>query len=491
MAIDRKFAAALALHRFGFGPVPGAIAAIADDPRGALLAELERPGAGQVAAANLPDSAQTARELLDYRAARLAQRKLAEQAKKEAPAGADNPAAAKSAGAGTPGAGGAAGTDGQASAQPSAADGQKRPPGLPLQLVQNEAQVRIEAALSGQIGFVERLVWFWSNHFCVSNDRVIAVAGSYEREAIRPHVLGRFLDMLTAVESHPAMLYYLDNFVSMGPHSIAGINQNRGLNENLAREALELHTLGVRSGYSQADVTSFADVLTGWTFIGVTVPNHGGEFVFVKRMHEPGEQVVLGEHYLDTGFEQGRAVLADLAAHPATAQHIARKLAVHFVADEPPQSLVDKLTERFIVSDGDLKEVAKALIAADESWTPQRTKLKRPFDWHIGALRLAGGRGVAARFMGAQASLGEPMWRPPGPNGFPEHESAWIDGLPQRADIASTFAGRVAERVDPVALVDEGLGPLASAETRDAVVRASDRAQALTLLLMAPEFLRR
>jgi uncharacterized protein (DUF1800 family) len=491
MAIDRKFTAALALHRFGFGPVPGAIAAIADDPRGALLAELERPGAGQVAAANLPDSAAAARELLDFRAERLAQRKLAEQAKKEAPAGAASPAAAKSAGAGAAGASAAAGTNAQAGTQPSAADGQKRPPGLPLQLVQNEAEVRIEAALSSQIGFVERLVWFWSNHFCVSNDRVIAVAGSYEREAIRPHVLGRFLDMLTAVESHPAMLYYLDNFVSMGPHSIAGINQNRGLNENLAREALELHTLGVRSGYSQADVTGFANVLTGWTFIGVTVPNHGGEFVFVKRMHEPGEQVVLGKHYLDTGFEQGRAVLADLAAHPATARHIARKLAVHFVADEPPQSLVDKLAERFIVSDGDLKEVAKALIGADESWTPQRTKLKRPFDWHIAALRLAGGRGVVARFMGAQASLGEPMWRPPGPNGFPEYESAWIDGLPQRADIASTFAGRVADRIDPIALVDEGLGPLASTETRDAVGRASDRAQALTLLLMAPEFLRR
>lgn len=485
MAIDRKFAAALALHRFGFGPVPGAIAAIADDPRGALLAELERPGAGQITAANLPDSAQAARELLDYRAERLAQRKLAEQAKQQqakqqTPADGGNATAPTNTEAGI-----------QAGAQSPAANGQNRPPELPLALVQNEAQVRIEAATSSQIGFVERLVWFWSNHFCVSNDRVIAVAGSYEREAIRPHVLGRFFDMLTAVESHPAMLYYLDNFVSMGPHSIAGINQTRGLNENLAREALELHTLGVRSGYSQTDVTSFANVLTGWTIVGLGVPNHGGEFAFIKRMHEPGEQVVLGRHYLDTGLEQGRAVLADLAAHPATAQHIAHKLAVHFVADEPPQTLVDKLTERFIVSDGDLKEVAKALIHADESWTPERTKLKRPFDWHIGALRLAGGRGIPARFMGAQALLGEPMWRPPGPNGFPEHESAWIDGLAQRVDIANRFADRVAKRLDPVALIDEGLGPLASAEARDAVARAGNRTQALTLLLMAPEFLRR
>ncbi len=490
MAIDRKFAAALALHRFGFGPVPGAIAAIAGDPRAALLAELERPGAGQIMAANLPDSAQAARELLDYRAERLARRKLAEQAKQQqekqqqaeqqAPAGEGHAAAATNAAAGM-----------QAGAQPTAANGQNRPAELPLALVQNEAQARIEAAVSSQIGFVERLVWFWSNHFSVSNDRVVAVAGSYEREAIRPHVLGRFVDMLTAVESHPAMLYYLDNAFSVGPNSVTGINQKRGINENLAREALELHTVGVRSGYSQADVTRFANVLTGWTFIGAGVPNHGGEFIFIKLWHEPGEQVVLGRRYPDTGFEQGRAVLADLAAHPATAQHIARKLAVHFVADEPPQSLVDKLTERFIVSDGDLKEVAKALIGADESWTPRRTKLKHPFDWHISALRLAGGRGIAARFMGAQALLGEPMWRPPGPNGFPEHEAAWIDGLPQRAEIANRFAGRVAERLDPVALVDDGLGPLASAETREAVGRAGNRTQALTLLLMAPEFLRR
>ena len=479
MAIDPKFTAALALHRFGFGPVPGAIAAMADDPRGALLAELERPSAGQVAAANLPNSAQAGRAFAEYRAERLAQQKLLQRAKQQAPAGSGDTTAMKSEG------------DAQARGAQATNNGQNRPPELPALLVQNEAQVRVEAALSAPTGFVERLVWFWSNHFCVSTDISLSMAGAYEREAIRPHVLGRFLDMLTAVESHPAMLFYLSNAQSMGPNSVAGINNDRGLNENLAREALELHTLGVRSGYSQADVISFAKVLTGWTLISTLVPAHGGEFVFFKRFHEPGEQVVLGRHYRDTGFEQGRSVLADLAAHPATAQHIARKLAVHFVADEPPQALVDKLAERFIVSDGDLKEVAKALIGADESWTPRRTKLKRPFDWHVGALRLTGARGVIARFMNGQALLGEPLWRPPGPNGFPEHEAAWIDGLAQRVDVTNSFASRIADRVDPVALLDEGLGPLASSETRDAVARAGNRVQALTLLLMAPEFLRR
>src|SRR6516165_8498946 len=214
---------------------------------------------------------------------------------------------------------------------------------------------------------------------------------------------------------------------------------------------------------------------TGWTFFNVGAPGHGGEFVFFKRFHEPGEQVVLGKRYPDTGVDQGRAALADLARHPATALHIAQKLARHFVADEPPPTLVAKLEKNFKDSDGDLKEVAKALVTAEESWMPQRTKLKRPSEW----------------MMSGQALLGEPLWRPPAPNGFADNESTWIDGLSQRVDIASNFAGRVADRLDPVALVETGLGPLASAETRNTVARAESRAQALALLLMAPEFLRR
>jgi uncharacterized protein (DUF1800 family) len=184
-------------------------------------------------------------------------------------------------------------------------------------------------------------------------------------------------------------------------------------------------------------------------------------------------------------------VLIDLARHPATARHIAQKFAVHFVADEPPTSLVDKLEKSFRDSDGHLKELAKTLIAADEAWTPERTKLKRPSEWHIGALRLTSSRGNVARFMGGQTLLGEPLWRPPAPNGFSDYQSAWIDGLAQRADIASNFSNRVADRLDPVALIDQGLGPLASAATRDTIARAGSRAQALALLLMAPEFLRK
>jgi uncharacterized protein (DUF1800 family) len=477
----RNFEAALALHRFGFGPVAGSIAAIADDPRGALLADLERPGAGRVAAAQLPNSAQAARSLFEFRAERLAKEKLAQRAKQAAEAEGMGSAAAH-----------APNPDGDAQTPaPQAAQNQNPPPALPVQLIQNEGKVRIEAAVAADIGFVERLVWFWSNHFCVSADKIVSMAGAYEREAIRPHVLGRFVDMLTAVETHPAMLFYLDNGLSIGPNSTAGINRDKSLNENLAREILELHTLGVRTGYSQDDVTRFANVLTGWTWVAFGEPSHGGEFVFVKRMHEPGEQTVIGKTYPDTGVNQGRAVLADLARQPATAAHIAHKFARHFVADQPPPSLVDKLTKSFTDSDGNLKELAKTLIAAEEAWTPERTKLKRPAEWIISALRLTGAQWVIGRVMGGQALLGEPLWRPPAPNGFADDESEWIDGLSQRIDAADNFAGGAAERLDPVALAEAGLGPLASAETRNTVARAQSRAQALVLLLMSPEFLRR
>ena len=186
------------------------------------------------------------------------------------------------------------------------------------------------------------------------------MSGAYEREAIRPHVLGRFADMLLAAEGHPAMLFYLDQTASMGANSIAGINRTRGLNENLAREILELHTLGVRSGYTQDDVIGFANVLTGWTLVPPgDNPEHGGEFIFNPRLHEPGAQKVLGKTYEDEAVEQGRAVLRDLAAHPATATHVATKLARHFIADTPPPPLVERMAKAFLDTGGDLKEVAK------------------------------------------------------------------------------------------------------------------------------------
>ena len=215
-------------------------------------------------------------------------------------------------------------------------------PGIPQQIYLEEAKARLDSALGAEIGLVERLTWFWSNHFCISADKgqVRSLCGAYEREAIRAHVLGKFSDMLLAAESHPAMLMYLDNAGSIGPNSIAGQRRGKGINENLAREILELHTLGVRGGYSQGDVTSFAKVITGWTFRPLKQdPERGGEFIFNERLHEPGAQTVMGHNYDDSGYDQGRMVLLALARHPATARHVATKLARHFVADDPLEYL--------------------------------------------------------------------------------------------------------------------------------------------------------
>jgi uncharacterized protein (DUF1800 family) len=451
--------AALALHRFGFGPRAGSIEEIAADPRGALTAELDRPGAGQITKPDLPTSGAANRAVFEYNAERNAENKRTRRDATQA-------------------------TMETAPAKPEAMP-------LPRQLFRNEARARIDAALDAEIGLVERLVWFWSNHFCVNQDKTV-MAGAYEREAIRPHVLGRFSDMLLAAEGHPAMLLYLDNAQSIGPNSIAGINRDKGLNENLGREILELHTLGVRTVYTQDDVTNFAKVLTGWTIRQTASdPDHGGEFVFIKRMHEPGPETVIGKEYDDSGTGQARAVLADLARHPATAKHVATKLAYHFIADDTPPVLVERLTQRFLDTDGDLKEVTMAMIAAPEVWAPEQAKIKRPGEWIVAALRATGERGDIGRILGAQALLGEPLWRPPAPKGFSDENAAWLDGLAQRLDMANAFAHREGLAIEPKAIMETALGPLASAETRQTIARAESRPEALTLLLMAPEFQRR
>ena len=489
---DGAAEAALALHRFGLGPRPGSIAAIASDPRGALLAELERPGIGLIDNPELLTSAQSSRAAFEARAARQARNVVAECTRKEAEqqAQAMNGEMAAPADAAKPtGAPQTERTD--AAPRPAAATVAKTGPTPEQQNFLKEVRARLDAALDVEIGFAERLVWFWSNHFCVSGDKVPNMAGGYERE-IRPHVLGRFANMLLAAEGHPAMLVYLDNAMSFGPNSVAGINRSRGLNENLAREILELHTLGVRTGYSQDDVIRFANVLTGRTVISIgDNPEHGAEFIFNRRLHEPGPQEVIGKSYPDGGVEQGRAVLADLARHPATANHVAAKLARHFVADAPPPALVEQLAKTFRDTDGDLKEVAKALVASDEAWAAPRDKLKKPCEWVVAMLRAAGLRGDPDRFRRGQAGLGEPLWFPPAPQGFPDDEATWIDGMGRRLDIANSLAERVAQRVDPNEIIDTALGPLAGFETRQAVARAESREQALVLTFMSPEFQRR
>jgi uncharacterized protein (DUF1800 family) len=516
MSNPAKAEALLALNRFGLGPRPGSIAAISADPRGALLAELDRSPALLAAASALPSSGQALRVVAEFNDKRLARIRAAkradDQAKKDkakqelakqdqakedqakedqakqqmadaSAMAAPNPTTMVAA---TPE---KAADDAEAKAT-AAADAVPHPR---EKIYLDEAKARTEAALAAEIGFTERLVWFWSNHFCVSADVIRSMAGAYEREAIRPHVLGRFTDLVLAAEGHPAMLYYLDNLGSMGANSIAGLNRARGLNENMAREVMELHTLGVRSGYSQADVTSFANILTGWSWLPpADNPEHGGEFSFNPRLHEPGAQTVLGKSYADEGVEQGRAALRDFAAHPATAHHLADKLARHFIADAPPPELVERMAKVFRDTDGDLEEVAKTMVTSSEAWAVPAAKLKRPSEWVVGIARAAGITGVdPKRFTGGQALLGEGLWRPPAPKGFADDEASWIDGIGRRLDIANAVAEREAGQLDPDDVIDTVLEGCVSAEVRQAVSRAESRQQALTLLFMAAEFQRR
>jgi uncharacterized protein (DUF1800 family) len=469
----------MVLHRFGMGPRPGSIAAIEADPRGALIAELERPSAGEIAAAELPPSAKAYRTVTDAYAKRQAKAKVA---KKEQDAKRQQMVET-------------------ASMMEESAQGMEMANKVAAQAVPDpgrsiyleEARLRIAAALSAEIGFAERLVWFWSNHFCISANKIRSMSGAYEREAIRPRLLGRFTDLLLSAEGHPAMLFYLDQTVSMGANSIAGINNTRGLNENLAREILELHTLGVRTGYTQNDVIAFANVLTGWTLVPPgDNPEHGGEFTFNPRLHEPGAQNVLGRSYDDETVEQGRAVLRDLAANPATATHVASKMARHFIADTPAPALVERMTKAFLDAGGDLKQVARTMVSSPEAWTGPPAKLKRPSEWVVGMVRATGLTQVdPARFTDGQALLGEPLWRPPSPKGFPDDEASWIDGMGRRLDVANNFAERVASRVDPQEIIETVFGDVVSPEVKQAVGRAESRQQALVLLFMSAEFQRR
>ena len=486
MESDRRHAL-LALNRFGYG-ARGAgndLAAAAQDPRGLLKVELDQTDVALASDASLPSSRDALQAL-------FAERQRVQAMREKEPAQPDAPAARRDVPL----------TEAKPSTSPDMAQGGSKPEPkakaeqpIPQQLFRAEALVRFRKAAAAETGYVERLVQFWSNHFCVSATKgglVRATAGSFEREAIRPHVLGRFADMLQSVVQHPAMLAYLDNAQSFGPTSMAGQRQKRGLNENLAREILELHTLGVGGGYTQADVTSLAQILTGWTFSGAQGrAGEPGEFAFFARAHEPGDRVVLGKRYKAAGIEQGEAALADLARHPSTARHIATKLAQHFVADAPPAALVDRLTAVFKNTDGDLKGLAVALTEDDEAWNATHAKIRSPYEFMIAAMRATGHIPEDVRILlGPLLVMGMPLWQPPGPNGWPDTAAAWATpkGMKSRLDIAAAIAARAKDGANPRQLIETCLGQTASAETRQAIVRAESRQQGLALLLMSPEF---
>ena len=377
-------------------------------------------------------------------------------------------------------------------------DAAKRKLSMEQEIFRSEALARFQHAIAAEAGLIDRLVWFWSNHFCVSvakSQFSRVTAGNLEREAIRPHVLGHFGEMLKAVEQHPAMLHYLDNQQSVGPNSKAGQNRKKGLNENLAREIMELHSLGVGGGYSQADVTSLARIITGWSVHGREVKNaEPGTFAFNANAHEPGDQTVLGKVYAANGIAQGEAVLSDLARHKATAKHIAFKLARHFVADVPPASLVERLSQVFLQSDGDLKAVTLALLDADEAWNAPLTKLRSPAEFLVAVAR-ATGRNMddPGQLLNGLNALGQPLWQPSGPNGFGDTVDTWAsaEGMKLRLDVASNLARQVKDLGNPLDVLDAVSGAAASSLTKEAIARAESKQQGFAILLMSPEFQRR
>jgi uncharacterized protein (DUF1800 family) len=469
-----RLSPAIAANRFGLGAKPAELTQIGSQPRDWLYAQLSGP-APLLTAPELHSSAETLARGLDVR------REL--RAAKRAAADADS--------------------DDKANAVAAVMKiGQVYRP-----IYVAEATARFHQGVTTDRPFVERLNYFWTNHFAVSIDKnlVLGLAGSLEREAIRPNVLGYFSDMLLAVERHPAMLLYLDNHLSVGAHSRAASllqrrngGQQRGINENLARETLELHTLGVGGGYSQSDVTTFAEVITGWSIGGDGYGRFGGgapgEFVFRPELHEPGAKVVLGKRYPDTGYDQGAAVLRDLAAKPVTAHFIATKLARHFISDDPPSRAVERIANAFSSSNGHLPTVYRAMIESPEAWSPPLAKYKTPNDYIVSTFRglqlpAEGGRASLAAF----EVMGQRTYSPGSPAGWPDRSADWdgASALIKRIEWADAVGQRVGSRLDAKELAPQLLGDNLTSATRTAISRAASGAQAITLMLSAPEFMRR
>jgi len=455
----------IAVNRFGLGAAPGELAAVGGDPRGWLAAQLKGPAPRSMQLEALAPSEQALKEFPRW-VAQLRRNRRAMQ-------------------------------EGDAS-MAKGVEEKFRDHFLPI--LAKETGARLDWAATTSAPLRERLVWFWANHFTVSSAKpvVFAVAGCFEREAIRPHVAGRFEDMLLASTRHPAMILYLDNQLSVRagwspPERFrrAGLPAPSGLNENLAREVLELHTLGVQGGYTQADVTEFARVLTGWSVGRPLAPG----FRFAADRHEPGSRTILGKRYAEDGMAQGEAVLRDLAAHPATATHVAAKLCRHFIADAPPPAAVGRVASAFRDSGGDLPSVHSALLECPEAWSAPLPKLKTPTEFLVACLRaLPEARGAEpGALLFALHEMGQRPFAAPSPQGWPDTAEAWAgsDGLWKRIEWAGILASRLGSRVDPLGLVRDTYGEAANEPTQLAVSRAESREQALALWLSSPEFQRR
>ena len=486
--------AALAAHRFGFGPRPGELRAIAGDPRGWVKSQLGRQSTLPPAIAALPaaedDLWSFGRWLVRRRMRNSNAQRMEERAERQ-----------------------------------GVTQEELRRLSIEDEFVENfrgritrAVAARLEAAVASERPVHERLVHFWSNHFTVSTAKPAAVAlpPSFEKDAIRPHVGGRFADMLLASTKHPGMIVYLDNWLSIGPNSQHAQRPNRarrlpgggrptGLNENLAREILELHTLGVNGGYTQADVQTLAAIISGWTYerprLRQLVQESGGDrtgaelFEFEAGAHEPGPKTLLNRTYPQTGVAQGEAALADLAHHPATARFIATKLCRHYIEDDPPEAAIARVERAFAQSDGDLRITMEALVDSPEAWEIPFAKFKRPEEYLVTLLRSANVRELPNNAaIAALTAMGQRPYSAPGPDGWSDIADSWLtaDLVWKRLEFAQAYAERIGRAdVDPAQLGEACLGPLFSDESRTAVRRAESPTQGFALLFGAPEMQRR
>lgn len=360
----------------------------------------------------------------------------------------------------------------------------------------DDVRARLSQSIATETPVLERLVHFWTNHFTVSatkND-VRPLVGAFEREAIRPNVKKSFFDMLLAVEQHPAMLLYLDNTQSTGPNSPAGLLRDMGLNENLAREILELHTISTAAGYTQADVEAFAKIITGWSV--ETNPLNAadlGTFQFEERLHEPGTQTVLGIAYADTGVEQGKNLLQDLAGHPSTATFVATKLIRHFVSGSPKTDDIERVASVFLETDGDLQAVHSAVFELTSAWEAPFTKFRQPEEFVIAIGRATG---IPSQFDSLLPNLlsemGQQVYGPPSPAGWPDVGSYWLSGqsILRRADVAFV-TGRTLGGTESIALMRDLYGDLLSIETVDQLANTPSSTTGLSLALASPELIYR
>lgn len=355
-------------------------------------------------------------------------------------------------------------------------------------------------------GFRERLTAFWADHFTVRGSMFLARAAilPYVEETIRPRLTGRFEDMLFEAVTHPAMTVFLDQVQSMGPRSKVGLDRKKrgktyGLNENLARELLELHTMGADGPYTQTDVHELAELLTGLT----ATPDAGR--VFRAKMAEPGLETVLGKSYggREPRLVHIRQVITDLARHPATARHISWKLAVHFIADAPPGALVEAMTEAYIASGGHLIEVYAAMLGHPDVWRAEKRNIKPPLDFMASALRALDvdetklpdwtAQNTAHIFIQPMRVMGHHWGKPAGPDGLHEDDGSWMtpQALAMRIQWSMQAPQRLVQKLpDPRVFVETALGPSASPKVRFAAQSAESVPEAIGLVLMSPEFQR-